>query len=232
VSSTTVEEHKYMTHMPYASAAGNLMYAMVCTRPYLSQAVSMVSRYMQNPDRGHSEAVKWIRRYIKGTIDVGLVFKKNVTGKQECIRYIDSDYVGDLDKCRSKTGYVFILSQAPVSWRSTLQSIVTLSTIEAEYMAMTEAIKEAIWLQRLLNDLGTDHDLLKIICNIMSAIYLTKNQVYHVRTKHIDVKFHFIREILDKGDIEVQKIHTKKNPANMLIKIVPRVKFTHCKKLL
>ena len=212
MSSTTVEEHKYMTHMPYASAAGNLMYAMVCTRPYLSQAVSMVSRYMQNPDRGHSEAVKWIRRYIKGTIDVGLVFKKNVTGKQECIRYIDSDYVGDLDKRRSKTGYVFILSQAPVSWRSTLQSIVTLSTIEAEYMAMTEAIKEAIWLQGLLDDLRIDQDLLKINCDSMIVIYLGKSRVYHARTKHIDVKFHFVPEILDKCNIELQRFTRRRIP--------------------
>ena len=95
----------------------------------------MVSRYMHDPGQGHWEAVKWILRYIKGTIDVGLVFKKDNTGKQECIGYVDSDYVGDLDKRRSTTGYVFTFSQAPVSWRSTLQSTVALSTTEAEYMA-------------------------------------------------------------------------------------------------
>ena len=91
-----------------------------------------------------------------------MVFKKDVTGKQECIRYVDSNYAGDLDKRRSTTGYMFTLSQTPVNWRSTLQSIVVLSTTEAEYMAMTGAMKEAICLQGLLDDLGIDQDLLKI----------------------------------------------------------------------
>ena len=134
---------------------------MVCTRSNLSQAVSMISRYMHDPGKGHWEAVKWVLRYIKGTIDVGLVFEKDSTGKQECIRYVDSDYVGDLDKCRSTIGYVFTLSQAPVSWRSILLSTVALSTIEAEYMAMTESMKEAIWLQELLDDLRIDQNLLR-----------------------------------------------------------------------
>ena len=83
-------------------------------------------------------------------------------------------------------------------------------------MGMTEAIKEAIWLQGLLDDLGIDQDLLKINCDSMSAICLAKNQIYHVKMKHIDVKFHFVWEILDKGDIELQKIHTKENLADML----------------
>ena len=98
-------------------------------------------------------------------------------------------------------------------------------------MAMTEAMKEAIWLQGLLDDLGIDQDLLKINCDSMSAIYLVKNQVYHARMKHIYVRFHFVREILDDGDIELLKIHTTENPADML-KVVSGVKFTHCKALL
>jgi len=110
--------------VPYASAIDNLMYAMVCTRSDLSQAVSMISRYMHDLGKGYWEAMKWVLWYIKGTIDVGLIFEKDFTGKQECIRYVDSDYARDLDKRRSTTGYVFTLSQAPVSWRSILQSII------------------------------------------------------------------------------------------------------------
>ena len=96
-------------------------------------------------------------------------------GKQECVGYVDSDYAGDLDKYRSTMGYVFTLSQAPVSWRSILQSTVALSIIKIEYMTMTEVMKEAIWLQGLLDDLGIDQDLLKINCDSISAIYLAKN---------------------------------------------------------
>jgi len=110
MSLITVEECEYMTHIYYASAVDSLRYTMVCTRPDLSQAISMVSRYMHDPDRGHWEAVKWILRYIKGTIDIGLIFRKDVTGKQECSRYVDSDYARDFDKHRSTTGYVFTLS--------------------------------------------------------------------------------------------------------------------------
>ena len=99
---------------------------------------------MHDPRKSHQEAVKWVLRYIKGTIDVELAFEKDSTGKKECIGYVDSDYAGDLDKCQFTTGYVFILSQAPMSWRSILQSTVALSTTEDKYIAMTKATKEAI----------------------------------------------------------------------------------------
>ena len=148
--------------MPYASAVDSLMYAMVCTCPDLSQVVSVVSRYMHDPSRGHREAVKWILWNIKGIIDIGLIFKKDVAGKYEYIGYVNSSYAVYLDKCRSTTGYVFILSQAQVSWLSTQRSIIALSITEVEYMAMIEAMKEAIWLQGLLDDLRIDHDLLKV----------------------------------------------------------------------
>jgi len=127
--------------------------------------------------------------------------------------------------------HVFTLAQVSVCWRSILQSTIALSTI-ALSMTMMEAMKEVIWLQRLLDDLRIDQNLLKINCDSMNAIYLAKNQVYHVRMKHIDVKFHFFQEILKEGDIELWKIHTKENPADMLTNVVPRVKFAHFKELL
>jgi len=99
-------------------------------------------------------------------------------------------------------------------------------------MTMTEAMKEAIWLQELLDDLGIDQNMLKINCDSMSAIYLAKNKVYHAKTKHINVRFHFVWETINEGDIELQKIHMKENLADMLTKVVPGVKFAHCKELL
>ena len=107
---------------------------------------------------------------------------------------------------------VFTLSQTPVSWRSILQSTVALSTTEVEYMAMMEAMKKAIWLQGFLDNLGIDQNLLNINYDSMSAIYLTKKQVYHAKKKHIYVSFHFVQEILDEGDIELLRIHTKEIP--------------------
>ncbi|KAH9754792.1 Integrase catalytic domain-containing protein [Citrus sinensis] len=224
------EERDYMARVPYASAVGSLMYAMVCTRPNISQAVSMVSRYMYNPGKNHWLVVKWILRYLYGTIDVGLLFKKDCG--QQCVGYCDSDFAGDLDKRRSTTGYVFTLGGGTISWRSILQSTIALSTTEAEYMAATEAVKEAIWLKGLLGDLGVIQENIAVFCDNQSAIFLAKNQTYHARTKHIDVKYHYVREIIEGGDVLLKKIGTKDNPSDMLTKVVSRVKFQHYLKLI
>ncbi|KAH9665312.1 hypothetical protein KPL70_020298 [Citrus sinensis] len=224
------EERDYMARVPYASAVGSLMYAMVCTRPDISQAVSMVSRYMHNPGKNQWLAVKWILRYLYGTVDVGLLFKKDCG--QQCVGYCDSDFAGDLDKRRSTTGYVFTLGGGPVSWRSILQSTIALSTTEAEYMAATEAVKEAIWLKGLLGDLGVIQENIAVFCDNQSAIFLAKNQTYHARTKHIDVKYHYVREIIESGVVLLRKIDTKDNPSDMLTKVVSGVKFQHCLKLI
>ena len=148
------EDKKAMSQVPYCNAVGSLMYAMVCTRPDIVQAVSVVSRYMANPGRLHWRAVKWILRYLKGTTGMGLVFDGVSTSGTLVVGFVDSDYAGDLDKRRSLTGYLFRFSGSAISWRSTLQSTVALSTTEAEYMAASEAVKEAIWLRNLVTELG------------------------------------------------------------------------------
>ncbi|KAH9771354.1 Integrase catalytic domain-containing protein [Citrus sinensis] len=219
LSPSTDAEREYMLQVLYSNAVGSLMYAMVCTRPDISHAVGIVSRYMHNPGKGHWQTVKWILRYIQKTMDVGLLFERDDTLGQGVIGYVDYDYVGDLDKRRSTTGYVFTFAGGPISWKSTLQSTVALSTTEAEYMAITEAVKEAIWLQGLLENLGLTQEHINVYCDSQSAIHLTKNQVYHARTKHIDVRFHFVREIVDDGKILLQKIKTAENPADMLTKL-------------
>src|SRR5436190_17999813 len=145
LSPITEEEAEHMSSVPYLSAVGSIMYAMVCTRPDISHAVSVVSRYMACPVRQHWEAVKWILRYLQGTTDMGLIFDKEKM-ENSIIGFVDSDYAGDLDKKRSLTGYLFTLSRSAISWMTTLQTTVTLSTTEAEYMALTEAVTEAIWL--------------------------------------------------------------------------------------
>jgi hypothetical protein len=152
MSPSIEEEREYMSRVPYANAVGSLMYAMVCTRPDISHAVSMVSRYMANPGKEHWQAVKWLLRYLRGTLDVGLMFQWEKSSEPHVSGYVDSDYAGDLDRRRSTTGYVFTLAHGPISWRSMLQPTVALSTTEAEYMAVTEAVKEALWLQGLVGD--------------------------------------------------------------------------------
>lgn len=138
LSPSTDEDRDYMSHVPYASAVGSIMYAMVCTRPDISHAVSVVSRYMANPGKEHWQAVKWIFRYLKGTPDFGLVFSRDRNISDGIVGYYDSYYAGDLDKRPSTTGYVFTLAGGAVSWRSMLETPVALSTTEAEYMAPTK----------------------------------------------------------------------------------------------
>jgi len=161
-------EKEYMSRVPYASVVGSLMYAMVCTRPDLAHAVSVVSRFMGQPGKEHWPAVKRIFHYLRGTFDVGLVYG-NCT---ECLvtSYSDSDYAGDVESRRSMSGYVFTLGGSVVSWKATLQPTVTLSTTKAEYMALTEAAKEEIWLRGLVGDLGLHHDQAIVYCDSLSAI--------------------------------------------------------------
>ena len=127
---------------------------------------------------------------------------------------------------------MFTLAKAPVSWKYTLQSTVALSTTEAEYMAITEAVKEVIYLQGLLDDLGVGQKHVTVFCDSQSAIHLAKNQVYHARTKHIDARYHFVREIIKECGVLVQKIKTDDNPADMLTKVVTTIKFNLCLELI
>ncbi|XP_062085360.1 secreted RxLR effector protein 161-like [Humulus lupulus] len=129
-----------MDNVPYASGVGSLMYAMVCARPDLAQAMCIVSKFISNPGESHWEALKWILRYIKDTLDVGLIYDSSFTNKDEVVGYVDSDYAGCLDTRRSTTGYVFIAQGGCINWKATLQKVVALSSTEAEYMAVTEAI--------------------------------------------------------------------------------------------
>lgn len=225
----TEEDKRQMTSIPYSSAIGSLMYAMVCTRPDLAHAVSLVSRFMHCPGKEHWNAVKWILRYLKNTVDVGLVFDKKLhPHSNQVVGYVDADYAGDLDRRRSLSGYIFSLCGSAISWCASLQSIAALSTTEAEYIAATEGVKEAVWLHGLVTELGLNQDVLTIFCDSQSAIHLMKNSMYHSKTKHISVRQHFVRDTIANGEVVVKKIHTDDNPADMLTKSLPIAKLQHC----
>jgi len=178
---------------------------------------------MSNPIKDHLNGVKWVMRYIKGTLATKMLFKRSsefkVTG------YCDADFAADPDRRRSITGMVFTLGGNTISWKSGLQRVVALSTTESEYMSLTEAVKEAVWLKGLLKEFGYNQKSVEIFCDSQSAIALSKNNVHHERTKHIDVKCHYIREIIASGDIDVVKISTEKNPADIFTKTLAVSKF-------
>ena len=144
-----------MSKVPYSSAFGILMYAMVCTRPDIAHAVGVVSRYMNNPGKEHWKEVQWILRYLRGTTSHALCFGGSDTVLQG---YVDADMAGDKDSRRSTTGYVFTVGGTAVSWISKLQHFVALSTTKAEYVAATVSSKEMIWLHRFMEELGKKQD--------------------------------------------------------------------------
>ncbi|KAL0334641.1 UNVERIFIED_CONTAM: Retrovirus-related Pol polyprotein from transposon TNT 1-94 [Sesamum radiatum] len=184
----------------FRSLVGSLRY-LTCTRPDILFAVGLVSRFMENPSEEHMNAAKRILRYLKGTFDYGIFY---TSSNDVCLKgYCDSDYAGDVDDRKSTTGFVFYFGENAISWCSRKQPIVTLSTCESEYVATTAGTCHAIWLRRLLSELYFAQDrATKIMVDNKSAIALAKNPVFHDRSKHIDARFHFIRDCIANKEIE------------------------------
>ena len=209
----------------YRSVVGSLRY-LCNTRPDITFAVGMVSRYLEAPAAPHWAAVKQILRYIKGTAGYGCCYKRGSGGAPEVIGFSDSDYAGDMDDRRSTTGLVFFLGTSAITWTSQKQKVVALSSCEAEYVAAASAACQGVWLCRLLGELIGDAPLkTKLRVDNMSAIALSKNPVHHDRSKHIDVRFHFLRECIDDGKIDIGHVSTSGQLADILTKALGRVKF-------
>ncbi|WVZ12067.1 hypothetical protein V8G54_016597 [Vigna mungo] len=221
----TEEERKKMESVPFSNGIGSIMYGMVCTRPDVAHGVSVLSQFMVNPGPTHWEALKWMLRYIRGSLGTGLSFQNNFQGEGYIEGFVDSDFAGCMDTRKSRSGYVFTLFGTAVSWRSTLQSVVALSTTEAEYYALAEGVKEALWLKGLVRELGFDKKSVCVHCDSQSVIHLANHQIYHSRTKHIDVKLHFVRSIVESGDVQICKIASEENPADILTKPLAKERF-------
>eukprot|EP00253_Pinus_taeda_P004666 PITA_04666 len=183
------EEEEDMSRVPYASAIGSLMYAMIYTRPDIAHIVGVLSRFMSKLGKEHWTTVKRVFKYLHGTSDYGLCYqgRLGLDIVLDIHGFVDVDWAGDLDQRRSTSGYVFNLFGGGVSGMSKKQYVVALSTTEAEYMAATHAIKEAVWLHRLCSSMGLVQGTIRIDCDSKSEIFLAKNLAYHSKTKHIDV---------------------------------------------
>ena len=191
---TSDEEKKEMQKIPYASIVGSLMYAMVCTRLDIAHAVGVVSRFLSDPGKEHWAAMKWILRYLQGTSKMSLCFGK---GEPILDGFTDSDMAGDINSRKSTSGYLITFAGGAVAWQSRLQKCVTLSTTEAEFIAITEACKELLWLKKFFQELGLKQERYVLHCDRQSAIHLSKYSSFHSRSKHIDVRYHWIRDVLN-----------------------------------
>ncbi|XP_035210361.1 secreted RxLR effector protein 161-like [Stegodyphus dumicola] len=180
------------------------MYLSMATRPDITYAVNLLSQFNINPGKEHWHAAKRILRYLKGTQDRGLIYTK--TGKP-LIAFVDAYWASNVDDRKSYTGFVYILTGSAISWESQKQRSVALSSTEAEYMALSEAAKETVYLRDFLKELGynIEHPT-TIYCDNQGAQKITKNSVFHSRTKHIDIHHHFVREVYELGELDVQYI--------------------------
>ena len=188
-SPTTTEEIAAMQHVPYHEAVGSLMYATLGTRPDICYAVQTVSKFNNKPGLAHWEAVKWIFRYLSGTKDLWLAYRGQV---KELMGYVDAD--GSMNEdWRAISGYAFLINGGAVSWSAKHQEIISLSTTKSEYVAATQATKEALWLRSLIAQIfAINLPPTTLFSDNQSAIALSKEHQYHARTKHIDIHFHFI----------------------------------------
>lgn len=209
---------------PYREAVGGLMYLATATRPDIAFAVNNASRHLENPKPCDCSAVKRIFKYIKGTIGFGIKFKPTLPISLSI--YSDADYGGDLDTRRSTTGFVLMIGGGAISWCSQRQPTVALSTTESEYVAASQTLKELIWVNRLLREIVPSVNIVPHL-NIdnQSAIKLIKNPEFHKRTKHIDIKYHFIREQYQKSVFEPIYVQSKDQIADIFTKPLPKESF-------
>ena len=193
------------------------MYIAIATRPDIAQAVGAVSKFNSMPTEAHLTAVKRILRYLKGTMNLALKYQQSENGM--LIGYSDADWANDPDDRHSTTGNLFMMSGAAVSWLSKKQSTVALSTSEAEYIALSTATQEAVWFRRLLCDLGISTDEPTILMeDNQGAIAIAKTSSHHARTKHIDIRYHYVREAIQERCIELKYCSSHDMIADVLTK--------------
>ena len=214
----------------YRSLIGSLLY-LTASRPDLMYSASLLSRFMQSPSKTHFIAAKRVLRYLRGTMQLGIWYKPNENGS--LLGYVDSDWAGNLDDMKSTTGYAFSLGSGMFSWNSKKQEIVAQSTAEAEYVAAGAAANQAIWLRKILKDLGVQQqEASEINCDSKSAIAIAENPVQHGKTKHIQVKFHAIREAIKNHEIKLIHCSSEYQVADILTKALPRARFERLRGLL
>ncbi|XP_038984427.1 secreted RxLR effector protein 161-like [Phoenix dactylifera] len=214
----------------YKSLVGSLLY-LTATRPDIMFAANLLSCYMQEPSQNHYGAGKRVLRHFRGTLDYGILYKAG-----ECsslIGYSDSDWAGCLDDMKSTSGYVFSLGSGICSWASKKQNIVAQSSAEAEYVAAAKATSQAVWLRRILENIGERREEETILfCDNKSAIAIGKNPISHDRTKHIAIKYHFIREAIENGEIQLKYCKSEEQLADILTKALPKNKFCYLRNLI
>ncbi|KAK9928322.1 hypothetical protein M0R45_025465 [Rubus argutus] len=210
----------------FKQMVGSLMY-LTATRPDLMFVVCLISRYMGSPTQLHFAVAKRILRYLQGTVDHGVYYKRD--GASDLVGFTDSDYAGDIEDSKSTSGYVFMMSGGAVAWSSRKQPIVTLSSTEAEFVAAVACACQAVWMRKVLKEISHDQTgSTLIMCDNTSAIKLSKNAVFHGRTKHMRVRYHFLRDLTKECVVQMMFCGSQDQLADLMTK---PLKFGAFKKL-
>ena len=227
-SAESSDASRNLTH--YGSLVGALLYVALCTRPDIAHATGVLSRFIASPRAHHWIAAKRVLRYLAGTSHLGLEY--GGAGERDSTivlgpNYCDADWAGDVTDRKSTTGYVMKVNGSTVSWASRKQTTVSLSSAEAEYMAAGAAAQEVLWLRALLRDLGFEQrSATVVLCDNQAAIAIASDDVHHARTKHIDIRHHFIRDHVASGVLALRWVSTHAQEADVLTKALGAVPYS------
>jgi hypothetical protein len=233
MSPSTPEEVEYMKTVPYINAVGALMYLAIVTRADIAYTVGVLCRFMANPGVNHWKAVKHLFRYLAGTTDDWLTYAPDPSMPEPFVTFSDADHAGNPDNGCSTSGYVVKMGTGAVSWSSKLQSIVALSTTEAEFVAAVSAGQEAIWMRQFLGELGyAPAGPALMLMDNQSAMQVAKNPEHHGCMKHLDLRFFWLRDEVTKHNLAVHYVPTADMAADILTKPLARVKVQRGRELL
>ena len=210
----------------YQQVIGSLLYLMLGTRPDIAYAVTRMSQFAANPSKEHLDKSLYIFRYLAGTQDYTLEYGRKEEG---LIAYADADWGSETTSRRSTSGFMIKLGGAAVSWTSKAQKTVALSSTEAEYMSLSDTSRQLVWTRSLMQEIGFKLGPLPLCGDNQGAIFIASNAVQEKRTKHIDIRYHYIREVVEQRQIDLFFIPTEENPADMFTKNLARDKFLSCR---
>ena len=220
MSPKTDSEKKIMNDKLYHSILGSVMWGQLATRPDLSFSVSLLAWFQANPGIDHWNALMHVIGYIKNTLNYGLTYSCDANLFPHA--YVDADYGGCRDTHRLTSGYVFLMAGGPVTWSSKRQATVALLTVEAKYVAMSWCAQQMVWMHSWLGKVGVEYPVPGVISgDNRGAIALTKNTKDHRKVKHIDIRHHYIWELLQSGVITIEQVPSSENLANLFMKPLP-----------
>ncbi|KAK2449059.1 hypothetical protein QL285_008290 [Trifolium repens] len=206
----------------YRSMIGSLLY-LTASRPDITFAVGVCARYQSEPKVSHLNQVKRILKYVNGTCDYGMMYS-HCEDSSLC-GYCDADWAGSADDRKSTSGGCFFLGSNLISWFSKKQNCVALSTAEAVYVAAGSSCTQLVWMKQMLKEYDVEQDVITLYCDNLSAINISKNPVQHSKTKHIDIRHHFIRDLVENKVVTLEHVGTKDQVADIFTKALDAVQF-------